>query len=170
MGRQLAERGITIVYGGGRVGTMGAVADGALAAGGEVIGVIPQHLMDREVGHERLTKLHVVDSLHERKALMSELADGFLALPGGAGTMDELFESWTWSQLGLHGKPVGLLNIDGYYDHLLRFIDHMVAEGFLRERYRDAFVVEADLGRLLDRYAHYQPPSHAWADLTPPAP
>jgi hypothetical protein len=166
----MAEREITVVYGGGRVGTMGSLADGALAAGGAVIGVIPQHLADHEVGHDGLTELHVVETLHERKALMSELADGFIALPGGAGTMDELFESWTWSQLGLHDKPIGLLDVDGYFQHLLRFIDHMVAEGFLKERFRDTLIVEADLDQLLDRCVHYQRPSPTWRELTPPAP
>ncbi|HWE88455.1 MAG TPA: TIGR00730 family Rossman fold protein [Pseudonocardiaceae bacterium] len=170
VGQTLAERGITVVYGGGRVGTMGALADGALAAGGEVVGVIPQHLVDREVGHQRLTELHVVTTLHERKALMADLADAFLTLPGGAGTMDEMFESWTWSQLGLHEKPIGLLDVGGYFQHLLRFVDHMIGEGFLKQRFRDILVVDEELDRLLDRCVAYQPPSHTWADMSPPAP
>src|SRR5262249_38923119 len=130
-GELIARRGLTLVYGGGRVGLMGALADAALAAGGKVVGVIPQVLLDKGVGHPGLTQLHVVSTLSERKLLMSDLADAFLALPGGIGTMDELFEAWTWTQLNLQSKPCGLLNFNGYYDPLLAFIERAVAEGFL---------------------------------------
>ena len=133
LGATLAGRGLGLVYGGGRVGLMGAVADGALAAGGEVTGVIPQELVDRELAHEGLTRLHVVESLHERKALMAELSDAFVALPGGFGTLDELLEQLTWSQLGLHAKPIGLLDVEGYWGPLIALAQHATAEGFVRE-------------------------------------
>jgi hypothetical protein len=152
-GALLAERGIGIVYGGASVGLMGAVADGALAAGGEVIGVIPRRLLEREIAHAGLTELRTVDSMHERKALMADLSGAVVALPGGTGTLDELFEMFTWSQLGLHGKPIGLLEIEGYWQPLLAFIDHMVAERFLWAEHRDALLVETDGGTLLDRLA-----------------
>lgn len=164
VGRTLAARGIGIVYGGARVGMMGAVADAALAAGGSVIGVIPRSLLTWEVAHEGLSELHVVPDLHRRKALMADLADAFVALPGGAGTMEETFEVWTWAQLGLHTKPVGLLNVDGYYTPLLRFVDHMVAEGFLRTPYRRMLIAESDLERLLDRCTDYRPPDYTWTE------
>jgi len=150
-GDLLARRGLTLVYGGGRVGLMGALADAALAAGGRVVGVIPQMLIDREVGHAGLSQLHVVRTMSERKLLMGDLSDAFLALPGGIGTMDELFEAWTWTQLGLHRKPCALLNMDGYYDPLLAFLDHAVDEGFLEPRYRAALLVADDLETALDR-------------------
>ena len=146
-----AGRGLGIVYGGGRVGLMGAVADGALAAGGEVIGVIPQSLVDRELAHGGLTRLHVVGSLHERKALMAELADGFVALPGGFGTLDELLEQLTWSQLSLHGKPVGLLDVEGYWRPLIALARHATEEGFVRESDLAAIAVADDPEALLDR-------------------
>jgi uncharacterized protein (TIGR00730 family) len=163
VGRTLAERGIGIVYGGAKVGTMGAVADAALAAGGEVIGVIPESLVNWEVAHDGLTEQHIVDGLHARKALMAELSDAFVALPGGVGTMEELFEVWTWAQLGLHDKPVGLLDVDGFYEHLLRFTDTMVEAGFLRKPYRDVLLVDSDLPALLDRFAAYRPPTYKWS-------
>jgi uncharacterized protein (TIGR00730 family) len=150
-GALIAGRGIRLVYGGGRVGLMGALADAALAAGGTVVGVIPQILLDKEVGHTGLTELHVVDTMATRKWTMGELSDAFLALPGGIGTMDELFEAWTWSQLDLHDKPSGLLNFRGFYDPLVQFIDHSAQEGFLRPRHRDVLLVDDDLPRLLDR-------------------
>jgi uncharacterized protein (TIGR00730 family) len=150
-GRSIAQRGLTLVYGGGRVGLMGAVADAALAAGGRVLGVIPQMLLDREVGHAGLTELHVVTTLSERKLMMADLSDGFLALPGGIGTMDELFEAWTWTQLELHRKPCGLLNQDGYYDALISFLDYAVAEGFQRPRHRAALLVGTQIEALLDQ-------------------
>jgi uncharacterized protein (TIGR00730 family) len=149
VGRRIARRGIELVYGGGRVGLMGALADAALAEGGRVIGVIPQMLLDREVAHAGLSELHVVSTLSERKALMSDLADAFLALPGGIGTMDELFEAWTWAQLRLHDKPTALLNHQGYYDPLLAFLDLASAEGFLYGQSRDMLVVDTDADRVL---------------------
>jgi uncharacterized protein (TIGR00730 family) len=152
-GELIARSGLTLVYGGGRVGLMGALADAALAAGGRVVGVIPQMLIDREVGHAGLSQLHVVRTMSERKLLMGDLADAFLALPGGIGTMDELFEAWTWTQLGLHRKPCGLLNFDGYYDPLIAFLDHAVDEGFLEPRYRAALLVASDLENALELLA-----------------
>lgn len=150
IGNLLARRDVMLVYGGGRVGLMGALADAALAAGGRVVGVIPQMLLDREVGHPGLSQLHVVRTLSERKALMCDLADAFLALPGGIGTMDELFEAWTWSQLDLHDKPTALLNHEGYYDPLLEFLDRSQAEGFLSARSRADLLVATDPVRVLD--------------------
>lgn len=150
-GRSIARRQLTLVYGGGRVGLMGALADAALAAGGRVVGVIPQLLLDREAGHAGLTELHVVTTLSQRKSMMAELSDGFLALPGGIGTLDELFEAWTWTQLELHRKPCGLLNQAGYYDALVTFLDNMVAEGFQRPRHRAALLVGAAVETLLDQ-------------------
>lgn len=151
LGELLARRNLTVVYGGGRVGLMGALADAALQAGGQVIGVIPQLLLDKEVGHSGLSELLVVQTMAERKLKMGELADAFLTLPGGIGTMDELFEAWTWTQLDLHRKPCGLLNYQGFYDPLIAFIDHAVEEGFLRPRHRAALIVDSDMTRLLQR-------------------
>jgi uncharacterized protein (TIGR00730 family) len=151
LGLALARRGQRLVYGGGHVGLMGVVADAALGAGGEVVGVIPQHLVDREIAHRSLSELRVVHSMHERKALMAALADGFIVLPGGIGTLEEFFEVWTWGQLGLHAKPYGLLNVDSYFDPLLRFLDHAVTERFVRSDHRDLLVVEEQVERLLDR-------------------
>ena len=153
VGELVARRGLTLVYGGGRVGLMGTLADAALAAGGRVVGVIPQMLIDREVGHAGLSQLHVVRTMSERKLLMGDLADSFLALPGGIGTMDELFEAWTWTQLGLHRKPCALLNQDGYYDPLLQFLDRAVEQGFLQPRYRAALLVVAEPEIALDQLA-----------------
>ena len=162
----LAERGVGLVYGGGKVGLMGVIADTALAAGGEVIGVMPQALIDREIGHPGLTELRVVDSMHERKALMAELADGFVALPGGIGTLEELIEVYTWSQLGIHAKGCGLLNVKGYYDGLATFLDHAVSQGFLRAEHRAVLKVEDDPARLLDRLAEFEPPTVGkWLEL-----
>jgi hypothetical protein len=158
-GRTLAERGIALVYGGGKVGLMGALADGALAAGGVVVGVIPRALVDREVAHEGLTELRVVDSMHERKALMADLADGFVALPGGVGTLEELFEIWSWAQLGLHSKPCGLIEVDGYFAPLIAFLEHAVQEGFLPAALRDILHVESDADALLDSFATYRAPA-----------
>jgi uncharacterized protein (TIGR00730 family) len=157
LARLLASRGIGVVYGGGRVGLMGTVADTALAAGGEVIGVIPQDLVDREIGHAGLTELHVVGSMHERKALMAELSDAFIALPGGAGTLEELIEVYTWSQLGLHDKPMGVLNVLGYYDGLAALLDHAVEEGFVRPQHRAALHSAATPAELLDRFVGWRP-------------
>jgi uncharacterized protein (TIGR00730 family) len=157
LARLLASRDIGVVYGGGKVGLMGILADSALAAGGEVIGVIPQDLMDREIGHTGLTELHVVASMHERKALMAELSDGFVALPGGAGTLEELIEVYTWSQLGLHDKPMGVLNVAGYYDGLAARLDHAVQEGFLRAQHRAALHAAATPAELLELFVGWRP-------------
>jgi uncharacterized protein (TIGR00730 family) len=150
-GRLVAERGLTLVYGGGRAGLMGALADSALAHGGRVVGVIPQMLLDREVGHSGLTEQHVVTTLSERKLLMGQLSDAFLTLPGGIGTLDELFEAWSWTQLELQRKPCGLLNYQGYYDSLIQFLDQVVEQGFQRPRHRAALLVDTELGSLLDQ-------------------
>lgn len=157
-GRLLAGRGIGLVYGGATVGTMGVVADAALTAGGQVYGVIPKQLVDWEIAHRGVTELYEVDDMHQRKAMMSELADAFVALPGGAGTLEELFEVWTWAQLGLHAKPIGLLDVDGYFSRLWPMLDHMVAEGFLRPDYRDALQRDADPVRLLEKLAAVESP------------
>jgi uncharacterized protein (TIGR00730 family) len=170
-GATAARRGLGLVYGGGKVGLMGALAEGALGAGGEVIGVIPQELVDRELAHDRLSELHVVGSLHERKALMAELADAFVALPGGFGTLDELMEQLTWSQLGLHAKPVGLLDVDGYWRPLIALARNATEEGFVRESDLAAIAVAADAGALLDRVAELERaerPRPKWT--APPAP
>ncbi len=153
VGQAIGQRGWRLVYGGGRAGLMGHVADAALAAGAEVIGVIPQALMGRELGHGGLTELHVVETMHERKRLMAERSDAFIALPGGIGTFEELFEVWTWLQLGYHTKPVGLFNAAGYYDGLLAFLEHSVARGFVPAAQRDLLQVAADAEVLLDRMA-----------------
>jgi uncharacterized protein (TIGR00730 family) len=158
LGALLAARGVGLVYGGGRVGLMGAAADAALAGGGEVIGVIPKAICDLEVQHLGCTELHVVDSMHVRKQMMHDLSDGFLSLPGGHGTFDELFETITWLQLGYHQKPVALLNVDGYYDGLLQMLDHALAEGFLTPFVRELLLVDEDLERLLERMQAWQAP------------
>ncbi len=164
----LAERGIGVVFGGGKVGLMGVVADATLAAGGEVIGVMPQGLISREIGHRGLTELQVVDSMHERKARMAELADAFVAVPGGIGTLEELIEVYTWSQLGIHHKACGVLNVDGYYDHLAAFLDHAVAAGFLRPQHRAVLSVADEPAELLDRLAAFEPPTVGkWLELDP---
>ncbi len=157
VGHALATRGIGVVYGGGRLGLMGAVADGALAAGGEVIGVIPTALVSAEVAHKGLTELHVVDTMHQRKQAFTDLSDGFVTIPGGTGTMDELWEAMSWAQLGYHAKPVGLLNTAGYYDHLIAFVAKMGEVGFLRPVHRDILIVADTRDVLLDRMAAYQP-------------
>lgn len=158
-GTRLAREGIGLVYGGASVGLMGALADAALAAGGEVIGVIPRGILEREVAHKGLGDLRIVGSMHERKALMAELADGFVALPGGIGTLEELFEVWTWAQLGSHEKPCALFDIDGYYERLLAFVDHVVEEGFMRPAHRDMLLVADDPSKLLALLRDYRPPS-----------
>ncbi|MEA2609028.1 MAG: hypothetical protein QOJ75_1271 [Chloroflexota bacterium] len=152
VGAGLAERGIGLVYGGGRIGLMGSLADSALAAGGEVIGVIPRRLVDRELAHPGLTDLRVVGSLHERKGLMAELADGFIALPGGLGTLEELSEVASWAQLDLHSKPIGLLELGGYWQPLMAWLDHAADEGFISQEHRSLLRVDADLGALLARF------------------
>jgi uncharacterized protein (TIGR00730 family) len=148
-GRLLAENGLTLVYGGGRIGLMGAMADAALAAGGKVIGVIPKILYRKEVAHEGLAELRVVESMSDRKNVMGAISDAFVALPGGIGTMDELFEVWTWTQLGLQNKLSALLNVSGYFDPLIAFIDRAVTEGFLRPQHRQALMIETDAKRLI---------------------
>jgi len=166
LGATLAREGIGLVYGGSKVGLMGAVADAALGAGGEVIGVMPQALVDIEVAHRGLTSLRVVASMHERKALMSELADGgYIALPGGLGTLEELFEVWTWGQLGYHAKPVGLLEVSGYYRALLGFLDTAVASGFLSTKHRAMLLVDTEPRALVARLRAYVPEHHSkWID------
>ncbi len=157
VGRSLAARGIGVVYGGGRLGLMGAVADAALAAGGEVIGVIPEALQSAEVTHRGCTQVHVVSGMHERKRMFTELSDGFLTIPGGVGTMDELWEAVSWAQLGYHSKPVGLLNVAGFFDHLIAFNRHMATTGFVREAHRGILIVDDQLESLLDQMVAYQP-------------
>jgi len=157
LGTLLASRGFGLVYGGGNIGLMGALADAVLRAGGEVIGVIPGALMEKELGHTGVTKLHVVGSMHERKQLMADLSHGFIALSGGIGTLEELFETFTWQQLAFHDKPVSLLNVDGFYDHLLAFLRHTVDEHFLRAGHLDSLLVETDASTLLDRMAAFRP-------------
>ena len=157
VGRGLAERGIGVVYGGGRLGLMGAVADAALAAGGEVIGVIPDALVAAEVAHRGLTELHQVDGMHQRKQLFTDLADGFVTIPGGTGTMDELWEALSWAQLGYHAKPVGLLNSGGYYDPIVAFWQRMGEVGFLRSQHRELLIVGTTLDELLERMAAFTP-------------
>jgi uncharacterized protein (TIGR00730 family) len=168
VGAGLATRGIGLVYGGGRVGLMGAVADAALAAGGEVIGVIPRRLVDRELAHPGLTELHVVSSLHERKAKMADLSSGFIALPGGLGTLEELAEVASWAQLELHDKPIGLLAPGGYWGPLLVWLDHAVSEGFIAPRHRELISLDADLDSLLARFEAWQPPPDRWGMPPPP--
>lgn len=158
-GRLLAERGLGLVYGGGRVGLMGVLADAALSAGGEVVGVIPEALARKEVGHRGVTKLLVVANMHERKKAMADFADAFVALPGGVGTLEELFESFTWLQLGYHRKPVGVLNVNGYFDHLLAFLRHTVESHLLKQRQLDQLLVDTDPARLLDRLRAFEAPA-----------
>ena len=158
LGKLLCERGIGVVYGGSSVGLMAALADTMLDELGDVIGVIPRMLVEREVANRALTDLRVVESMHERKALMAELADGFVALPGGIGTLEEFFEIWTWAQLGMHDKPCALLNVAGYFDPLLEFLDRAVAEKFVREVHRKMVIVESDPAALLSRLEAYEPP------------
>jgi uncharacterized protein (TIGR00730 family) len=157
VGRTLAARGIGVVYGGGRLGLMGAIADSALDAGGEVIGVIPQALVDAEVAHRGLTELHVVGGMHERKQKFTDLSDGFITIPGGTGTMDELWEALSWAQLGYHADPVGLLNVAGYYDELIAFWEKMGDVGFLRAQHRNLLIVDDTLDGLLGRMAAHVP-------------
>ena len=157
VGEELARRGIGVVYGGGKLGLMGALATGALTAGGEVIGVIPEAMVAAEVANLDCTELHVVQTMHERKQAFTDLSDGFLTLPGGVGTMDELWEAVSWAQLGYHSKPVGLLNAFGFYDGLITFADHMAAAGFVRAVHRGILIAENELGALLQRMEAYRP-------------
>jgi uncharacterized protein (TIGR00730 family) len=158
-GAMLARTGRRIVYGGGNTGLMGALAEGALSAGGEIIGVMPRHLVEREVAHRSLTRLDTVTSMHERKANLAEMADAFVAMPGGLGTLEEFSEIWTWGQLGLHRKPYGLLNVAGYYTPLLDFLDHALAQGFVRPEHRAMVHVAEDPAALLEAMEHAPPPA-----------
>ena len=168
LGRHLAERGLTLVYGGGAVGLMGTVADAALAAGGEVIGIIPQSLQEAEIGHKGLSRLEVVDGMHARKARMAELSDAFIALPGGLGTLEELFEVWTWGQLGYHAKPLGLLDVNGFYEKLGGFLDHIVEEGFVRPQHRAMLLLGQQPDELLDGMDRFESPVlPKWVDKHP---
>ncbi len=165
MGHEIAHRGLTLIYGGGSVGLMGVVADAALEAGGQVHGVIPAALDAKEIGHKELTRKDVVGSMHERKARMAELSDAFIAMPGGIGTFEEIFEVWTWAQLGIHHKPVGFYNVEGFYDGLLAFVDKATAEGYIREQHRHMALVADRPGALLDRLGSYVPTAVAkWMD------
>jgi uncharacterized protein (TIGR00730 family) len=168
-GADLARAGVGVVYGGGHVGLMGIVADAALEAGGEVIGVIPQHLVDDELAHPRLPQLEVVQTMHERKARMAALADAFVALPGAAGTLEELFEAWTWGMLGLHAKPVALLDVDGFWQPLLGQLRRMVDDGYLDGRRLDALGVVEDAAALLEFVEGYEHPARKWTAPPPPA-
>ena len=169
LGKEMASRHIGLVYGGASVGLMGTIADTVLANGGEVTGVIPRALFQREIAHQHLTALHEVGSMHERKALMSDLADGFIALPGGFGTFDELFEVTTWAQLRLHAKPIGLLNVAHYFDPLLAMVHHAVNEGFIQSRYTRLLLHRENPTALLDALAAYTPPHDQfnWPDMPP---
>ncbi|MFZ4692739.1 MAG: TIGR00730 family Rossman fold protein [Burkholderiaceae bacterium] len=158
LGRALVKHNLSLVYGGGHVGLMGIVADAVLDAGGEVTGVIPKALMDTEVGHERLTRLLVVKDMHERKALMAEHADGFIAMPGGIGTLEELFETLTWAQLGFHEKPIGLLNVAGFYDPLIEFLRHQTSQGFLRAEHKDLLLMETEPDPLIAELKNFTMP------------
>ena len=164
---ELVARRVGLVYGGGATGLMGALADAVLAGGGEVVGVIPRGLMTAELAHAGLSHLHVVASMHERKALMARLADGFVALPGGLGTLEETLEVLTWAQLGIHRKPIGLVNVAGYWDDLLRLLGHAVREGFVRSEYAGLLLAEPSPARLLDQFAVWSPPALARAWLGP---
>ena len=162
LGMLLVQKGITLVFGGATVGLMGRLADTVVSEGGEAIGVIPQALVDREIAHLGLTDLHVVDTMHERKQRMADLSDAFVALPGGLGTLDELFEIYTWGQLGMHRKPIGLMNVEGYFDGLVGFLEHAVAERFVREDHRDMLIIEEEPTPMLERLQSFDP-----ASLTP---
>lgn len=161
-GKLLAERGIGLVYGGGHVGLMGVVADAVLSGGGQVTGVIPRALAEREVAHNGLTSLIVVETMHERKAEMAKRADGFISLPGGAGTMEEAFEQWTWVQLGVHQKPCGFLNVNGYFNPLRVMIDNMTQEGFLKPEYAEILIFSDEPAQILAAFESYSPPARKW--------
>ena len=166
LGRALAGRGITLVYGGGRTGLMGTIADAALAQGGRVIGVIPADIAEHEIQHNGLTELHVVSSMHERKMLMTKLSDAMIAMPGGLGTLEELFEVWTWAQLGFHTKPCGLLNVEAYFDQMLAFLDNAVSQRFVKQTHRDFLYTDTDPVALVERMQAYKPAAaDKWLDL-----
>ena len=156
LGQLMAARGIELVFGGGHIGLMGVIADAVLQAGGKVIGVIPRSLVERELAHPGVTEMHIVETMHERKAKMAELSDAFVALPGAYGTADEMFEILTWAQLGIHSKPAGILNTDGFFAHLLSWLDHASAEGFLKPKHRDLFVVQSTCAELLDALGNHR--------------
>jgi uncharacterized protein (TIGR00730 family) len=162
VGTALAKAGLKLVYGGGKVGLMGAVADAAIAAGGDVAGVMPRALVEREIAHAGLSDLHVVETMHQRKTMMADLADAFIALPGGAGTLEEFFEQWTWAQLGIHAKPCGLLDVKDFFQPLLMLIEKIVAEGFLTQSYLDMLIVEPAVEPMLGRFRTYSPPPRKW--------
>ncbi|APR69275.1 LOG family protein [Acinetobacter haemolyticus] len=164
-GQAIAEQGKTLIYGGGRSGLMGVVADSALKAGGRVVGIIPNALVDRELAHKGLTELYVVDNMHERKTQMSEQADAFIALPGGAGTLEEIFEQWTWNQLGIHQKPCAFLNVGGFYDDLIKMIQGSVARGFSQSRFVDQLIVANDINEILTAFSTYQPATPKWMSV-----
>lgn len=164
VGQYFAEQNITLIYGGGRVGLMGAVADSVIAYGGRAVGVMPKHLVDREIAHTQLSELHVVANMHERKQKMADLADGFIALAGGAGTLEEIFEQWTWAQLGIHEKPCAFLNTKGYYDPLLTMIKDMVEKRFVQQKYGDMIIHSDSIKEIVTQFNHYQPPSAKWAN------
>jgi uncharacterized protein (TIGR00730 family) len=165
LAKEMVDNGIALVYGGGSVGLMGVIADEVMRLGGNATGVIPQALMDKEVDHRGLTRLHVVKDMHERKAMMAELSNGFIAMPGGMGTLEELFEVLTWAQLGFHDKPIGLLNIDGFYDGLIRFIEHVVTQRFLKEEHASLMMHASDASTLLAHLRSFEPAQHGkWLD------
>ncbi|MDP3599629.1 MAG: TIGR00730 family Rossman fold protein [Bosea sp. (in: a-proteobacteria)] len=165
MGVEIARRGMVLVYGGGAVGLMGIVADAALAAGGEVHGIIPRALREKEVGHHHLTRLEIVETMHIRKARMAELSEGFIAMPGGIGTFEELFEIWTWAQLGIHDKPLAFLNVAGFYDPLATFLDNTVEAGFLKQTHRAMTITDTQPATLLDRMEQYVPAvTYKWVE------
>jgi uncharacterized protein (TIGR00730 family) len=169
-GRALVSAGIRLIYGGGRVGLMGVLADEVLSAGGQVTGVMPRALFEREIAHPGVNDMRIVQSMHERKELMAALSDGFIALPGGAGTLEEIFEQWTWSQLGIHAKPCGFLNVNGYFDPLLVMIERMVTEGFLAQSFASMLAIETEPVRLIERFIAYQPPATKWSMQGDPVP
>ena len=162
VGTALARSGLKLVYGGGKVGLMGAVADAVIAAGGRADGVMPRALVEREIAHAGLAQLHVVETMHQRKMMMSDLADAFVALPGGAGTLEEFFEQWTWALLGIHRKPCGLLNVADYFGPLITMMQNIAAEGFIAERYVEMLVIESEIEPMLKRFANYTPPPQKW--------
>lgn len=167
LGRLLAEKKLNLVYGGGNIGLMGEIAQSVITSGGSAVGVIPQFLVEKELVYDKLTEIRVVETMHERKAIMAELADAFVAMPGGFGTLEETVEVLTWAQLGLHEKPIGLLNIDGYYRHLNHFFDHMIAEGFLLGEYKDMLLVEDSPEALLESLSSFKMPEiDKWGNLT----
>lgn len=166
-GTQIAQAGLTLVYGGGKVGLMGAVADAALAAGGRVVGVMPEDLVNQEIAHKGLTELHVVKSMHERKLAMADLSDGFLCLPGGPGTFEEIFEQWTWALLGIHAKPCGFVNVAGYYDLMRQTIQQMADNGFIGQTYVDMLVYAETTPQVLDAFRTYVAPAPKWSTNKP---